>query len=213
MAKPSNISQRVSESFRKQVNLQNVHLAALKSIENVVTTDEHRDKLVSLGWAGLLQEMQGESYPPSSEDWQRWLKLSEDQTPIKLGLDKVEDPLLRSQLQLLGSAADIAMRLSALAKFCKEIVGARSQKLDSVFSWWAQRSAVEGMLAQIKEHEPNDSAGLQILRITLQAFDVIGGGIEELGIDPSNRSEQKLLTGGSPNYASHKMISTAAELV
>lgn len=214
MAKPINLSQRVSESIQQQLRLQEKHSQMLKSIESIEADEHQTKKIVSLGWSGLLQAMKKESFPPSSQDWDQWLKLPDDQTPVALVLNKVEDPLLRGQLCLLSSASDTAQQISSMARFAEIVGAANSPELERVFQVWGKRSAVESMLKQCEQHDVKDKKAIERLEITRVAFDIIGEwAIEQLHVDPevdpSNCYDPILLECGEDHAMSQPTTSMA----
>jgi hypothetical protein len=98
-------------------------------------TEQHEQILKSLDDDKLKMLMDGECYPPTSQDWKTIKGYEWDHIPRRRQLEQVEDKDISFWLHMLGEVTDHTKRLKAMAKFFGYF-GAVSKDIYNTFICW-----------------------------------------------------------------------------
>ena len=115
-------------------------------------TEQHEQLLKALDDDKLNKLMDGECFPPTSQDWKIIKGYEWDQIPRRRQLERVENKDISFWLYMLGEVTDHTMRLKAMAKFYG-FFGAISTDIRNAFIFWRLVSTLRMVLMQSEKPE------------------------------------------------------------
>lgn len=126
---------------------QDQYRATIKRFEDAPNKNGLPAKFALLDWETLGKHMQGESWPPTCQDWKNIMGLEYDQIPRRKILDQINDWDIRFRTFHYFELADHTLRIRAGARFYS-LYGAVDIHVLREFLFWRECSKVKSMLAQ-----------------------------------------------------------------
>lgn len=126
---------------------QNRYRENLKNIERTPAPDGLSADLAALGWDGIEKHMEGQCWPPTSQDWLKFDGLEWEETPKQKLLNQITDSDIRVSTYHYSELADQTLRIKAMAHFYR-LFGAISHDIALAFVVWAECAKVKAMHKQ-----------------------------------------------------------------
>lgn len=126
---------------------QDTYRAILRDIENAPQTDSLSDHLGTLGWEGIEKHMEGQCWPPTSQDWLKFDGLEYYETPKQKILNQIADKDIRFSTYHYSELADHTLRIKAMAHFYS-LFAATNDDVALTFWVWKECSKVNAMHEQ-----------------------------------------------------------------
>ncbi len=135
--KPPKLSEHFRLAIEQKQNEQDFYRARIAAIPHIAAADT----ITSLGWKGILEAMNGETYPPLDADRRYLLGLNWSETPTQRKLDRITDPDLRADIRYYNDIAEHTLRLKAKATFCERLGPFPGSAV--TYSLWVQHATLE----------------------------------------------------------------------
>lgn len=112
--------------------------------------------------------MQDCHYPPEYDERKRFLKISCEQEPNRIKLEKIRDEDIRYRTQLLNGMIEHTQRIRAMAMFA-ERVGSLKGLMAIVFKLWSESSSLQIIYSEAVQMGKDTEAQLILQECTAKA--------------------------------------------
>lgn len=123
---------------------QDMYRAILKSIEEAPQPKGLSSDLDALSWEIIEKHMEGQCWPPTSQDWREITGLDFDETPKQKLLNQITDTDIRFSTYHYSELADHTLRIKATARFCT-LFGTINNDVALIFLVWKDCAKLRGM--------------------------------------------------------------------
>lgn len=124
---------------------QDIYRPIIKVAMDTAATEQHLEKLKVIVQQGVDVFMEGESYPPTDQDWKQLKGYTWEQVPKRRLLDSIQNKDISYFAFMYSEIAEQTQRLKAMAKFFGYI-GAVNDEIYAVFSIWRMCATIKSIM-------------------------------------------------------------------
>lgn len=107
----------LKDAYAAMLKEQDSYRATIEALQDAPVSAKLAMLLETLDWEGIEKHMEGESWPPSCQDWQEFKGLAFDETPKQKILNQMADKDIRFHTYHYSELAEHTLRLKAMAHF------------------------------------------------------------------------------------------------
>ena len=114
---------------------QDTHRKVLKDIENSTPSEGLPSNLDPDGWHEIEMHMEGQCWPPTSQDWLKFAGREHYETPKQELLNQIADEDIRFHSYHYSELADQTQRIKAMAHFFSLVGGMNDNAILAFWAW------------------------------------------------------------------------------
>lgn len=134
----------LKDAYAAKLKEQELYRAQIEALQEAPVPANLSDHLETLGWERIEKHMEGESWPPSCQDWQEFKGITFDETPKQKVLNQITDKEIRFSTYHYSGVAEHTLRLKAIAHFYS-LIGAISDEVNLSFYVWKESAKLDAM--------------------------------------------------------------------
>ncbi len=159
--KPANLVEHFRRATEDKKKEQDIYREKIVHSDDPEVCKKVKERIKALGWAGVLKEMAGETYPPIPEKRKQHLGLKYDEALAQQKINRIEDWDLRCSVYFYNEIAEHTQRIKAMAAFCENI-GPITPDSGVLLNFWISRETYVQLRREAEElgmEEKHESLG------------------------------------------------------